>query len=98
MQQAIDCGDLDKQFQHQIGAIVFGFWSMHYGSLLLLNQSDIPLHDLGFSPVVEMLWKNTNIYLDGYQWRPLSTATDSSKLFEKISSALFDDEINLLKT
>jgi len=43
------------------------------------------------------LWQNSNIYLDGYQWQPLSTSADSKKLFNKISSALFDDEITLLK-
>ena len=92
VQEAIDCGDLDKKHQDHISTIVFGLWSMHYGALLL-DQSDIPLHKLGFSPVVKMLWHNTNIYLDGYQWQPLSTSTDSKKLFEKISSALFDDNI-----
>jgi len=97
VQEAIDCGDLDKKHQQDVSTIVFGCWSMHYGALLL-DKSDIPLHDLGFSPVVKMLWKNSNIYLDGYQWKPLSTATDSKKLFDKISAALFKDEIKLLKT
>ncbi len=96
VQEAIDCGDLDKKHQDHISTIVFGLWSMHYGALLL-DQSDIPLHKLGFSPVVKMLWHNTNIYLDGYQWQPLSTSTDSKKLFEKISSALFDDNIQYKK-
>lgn len=91
VQEAINCGDLDKKHQDHISTIVFGFWSMHYGSLQL-DQSDIPLHELGFSPVVKMLWHNANIYLDGYHWQPLSTASDSAKLFEKISSALFDDK------
>jgi len=96
VQEAIDCGDLDKKYQADVSTIVFGGWSMHYGALLL-GQSDIPLQDMGFSPVVDMLWQNANIYLDGYQWLPLSAATDTSSLFEKISSALFDDEVNLLK-
>jgi AcrR family transcriptional regulator len=96
VQEAIDCGDLAKEHQDNINTIVFGCWSMHYGALIL-DQSDIPLHDLGFNPVVNMLWKNANIYLDGYQWLPLSTTTDTQKLFEKISLALFDGEINLLK-
>lgn len=97
VQEAIDCGDLDKKHQDQVSTIVFGCWSMHYGALLL-DQSDIPLQELGFSPVVSMLWRNTNIYLDGYQWLPLSTTTNSTKLFEKISSALFKDEIKMLGT
>ena len=96
VQEAIDCGDLAKEHQDNINTIVFGCWSMHYGALIL-DQSDIPLHELGFNPVVNMLWKNANIYLDGYQWLPLSTTTDTKKLFEKISIALFDGEINLLK-
>ncbi len=90
VQDAIDCGDLDKTHQDHISTIVFGCWSMHYGALLL-DQSDIPLHDLGFSSVVKMLWHNANIYLDGYQWQPLSTTTDADELFKKISSALFDE-------
>jgi len=90
VQDAIDCGDLDKSHQEHISTIVFGCWSMHYGALLL-DQSDIPLDELGFNPVVKMLWHNTNIYLDGYNWLPLSTSTDSDELFKKISSALFDD-------
>jgi AcrR family transcriptional regulator len=96
VQEAIDSGDLDKKHQDHVGTIVFGCWSMHYGALLL-NQSDIPLHELGFNPVVKMLWHNTNVYLDGYQWHPLSTTTDTEKLFDKISSALFDDEVKMLQ-
>lgn len=96
VEDAIDRGDLDKKHQDVIDAIVFGSWSMHYGALLL-DQSDIPLHELGFNPVVNMLWKNSNIYLDGYQWQPLSTTIDTEKLFEEISLALFDGEITLLK-
>jgi len=96
VQQAIDCGDLGEGHQDNVNTIVFGCWSMHYGALLL-EQSDIPLHELGFNPVVNMLWKNANIYLDGYQWQPLSTESDSKILFEKISTALFDGEINTLK-
>jgi AcrR family transcriptional regulator len=96
VQQAIDCGDLDKRHQDNINTIVFGCWSMHYGALML-DHSDIPLHELGFNPVVTMLWESANIYLDGYQWLPLSTDIDTGQLFEKISSALYDGEINFLK-
>ena len=92
VQDAINCGDLVKKLQDHISTIVFGFWSMHYGAILL-DRSDIPLQELGFSPVVKMLWHNTNIYLYGYQWSPLSTTGDSGKLFKKISSALFADNI-----
>ncbi len=100
VQEAIDCGDLNKKYQNHVKTIVFGCWSMHYGALLL-NQSDIPFNELGFSPVVKMLWQNSNIYLDGYQWQPLShtpdNVIDNKALFEKISSAVFKDEVEQLK-
>jgi len=96
VQQAIDCDELDKKFQANISTIVFGGWSMHYGALLL-DQSDMPLQDMDFNPMIDMLWQNANILLDGYQWLPLSADTDTDKLFEKLSSALFDDETELLK-
>jgi len=97
VQEAIDNGDLDQKYQKDISTIVFGCWAMHYGALLL-DQSDMPLHELGFSPVVNMLWQNANVYLDGYQWQPLSTVTDSKKLFKKISSVLFKDEIQRMSS
>jgi len=90
--EAIECGDLDKKYKNDVYTIVFGIWSMHYGALLL-EQSTIPLHDLGFSPVVSMLWKNSNLYLDGYHWLSLSCDTDTEKLFKNISSFLFDGEL-----
>ena len=96
VQEAIDCGELNKKHQANVNTIVFGGWSQHYGALLL-DQSDIPLQEMGFDPVIDMVWQNANIFLDGYQWLPLSTDTDTNRLFEKISSALFDNEIKLLK-
>ena len=95
VQQAIDAGDLDTKYQEKISTIVFGCWSMHYGATLL-DQSDIPLNELGFSPVVKMLWSNTNIYLDGCQWLPLSTNMDTDRLFDQISSMLLGDESQYL--
>lgn len=92
VQLALDCGDLPDVHRDDVSTIVFGSWSMHYGALLL-DQSDIPLQQLGFNPVLKMLWKNTNRLLDGYQWQPLSTTVDSDRLFEKISSALLTDEL-----
>jgi len=95
VQQAIDAGDLDTKYQEKISTIVFGCWSMHYGATLL-DQSDIPLNELGFSPVVKMVWSNTNIYLDGCQWLPLSTNMDTDRLFDQISSMLLGDESQYL--
>lgn len=95
VQEALDCGDLNKKYQEHLNTIVFGCWSMHYGALLI-DQSDTPLNALGFNPVVKMLWHNSNILLDGYQWQPLSSTVSSKDLFEKISSTVFTGETKQL--
>jgi AcrR family transcriptional regulator len=97
---AIDCGDLPKDLAGIANNIVFGCWSMHYGALLL-DRSDIPLTDLGFDPTVQLLWLNTQKFLDGFGWLPLSSdnnnQADTDAMFKKLTSDLFADEINALK-
>ena len=105
--EAIECGDLPKDVAGVADSIVFGCWSMHYGALLL-DQSDIPLSELGFSSTVQLLWLNTQKFLDGFGWKPLSTdigaelssdtknQAGSDAIFEKLSYDLFKDEIDAL--
>jgi hypothetical protein len=90
--EAIEAGDIPKVDTHTADTIVFGFWSLLYGGMLLA-QSDIPLEDLGFSPVITLLWNNSQHLMDAYGWQPLSAGTDSNALFTKLCSALFAEEV-----
>ncbi|UCB55148.1 MAG: TetR/AcrR family transcriptional regulator [Thiotrichales bacterium] len=90
--EAIEAGDIARSENHTADAIVFGFWSMLYGGILLA-QSDIPLEDLGFSPVIMLLWNNSQRLMDAYDWQPLSKTTDTDALFKKLCSALFAEEM-----
>ena len=92
---AIQCGDLPKEVSDVADSIVLGYWSMHYGALLL-EQSDIPLEDLGFNPGVKMLWLNTQKFLDGYNWLPRNSDVENEAMFKKILSNLYANEINML--
>jgi AcrR family transcriptional regulator len=96
VEEAIACGDLAATSKTMADNIVFGCWSMHYGSMLLQN-SDIPLNELGFSPVLEMTWLNSQKLMDGFGWLPLSTELDSDTGFNKLMNELFAEEIALLK-
>jgi AcrR family transcriptional regulator len=91
VREAIASGDIPDD-AGSADEIVFGFWSMHYGALLLAF-SDIPLEQLGFSPAIHLLWKNSQKLLDAFGWRPLSQGIDTDALFEKLCSALFAEEI-----
>ena len=90
--EAIDNGDITSIDDHTADTIVFGFWSMLYGGMLL-SQSDIPLEDLGFSPVIAMLWQNSQRLLDAYGWQPPGKSTDTDALFSQLCSALFAEEV-----
>ena len=90
--EAIEAGDIPETNSHTADTIVFGFWSLFYGGMLL-GQSDIPLEDLGFSPFTTMLWNNSQRLMDAYAWQPLSTGTDTDVLFTKLCSALFAEEV-----
>ena len=92
VKEAIAAGDISSTENHTADTIVFGFWSMLYGGMLLA-QSDIPLEELGFSPAIIMLWNNSQHLMDAYDWQPLSTNTDSDALFAKLCSALFAEEV-----
>ena len=92
VKQAIEGGDIKSSDNAVAESIVFGCWSMHYGALLL-DQSDIPLYDLGFNPTVKLLWQNSQKFLDGFNWHPLSTDIDNNALFEKLCDDLFEEEI-----
>ena len=90
--EAIAAGDISSSENHAADSIVFGFWSMLYGGMLLA-QSDIPLEDLGFSPAINMLWRNSQHLLDAYGWQPLIGNTDIDALFNSLCAALFADEV-----
>ena len=93
--EAVECGDLPKEISPVANSIVFGIWAMFFGALLL-ERSDIPLEDLGFNPNVQLLWLNTQKFLDGYNWLPLSSDTDNEAMFNKITSDLYANEIEIL--
>ena len=90
--EAIAAGDISSTENHTADAIVFGFWSMLYGGILL-SQSDIPFVDLGFSPVIILLWNNSQRLMDAYGWEPLCKDHDTDALFSKLCSALYAEEI-----
>ena len=94
-QEAIDNGDIPAGKNVSADTIVFGMWSMLYGGMLLA-ESDIPLDDLGFSPVGKILWNNLQNLMDAYDWQPLCDDVDGDALYEKLSTELFSDEINEL--
>lgn len=88
VRDAIAQGDLELPPETTAETIVFGLWSMNFGAYSIITSSDslgqVGLHD----PELE-LWRNQNLLLDGYGWRPLSGDIDYLEIFERAKRDLF---------
>jgi AcrR family transcriptional regulator len=76
--------------------IVFGLWSMGYGSNLL-HLSGTDFEKLGLKSPLEIMWVNSNKLLDSYNWTPLSSEFDVNKMREKLLTELFHEEMKQLE-
>jgi len=93
---ALNDGDIPANESFVPDGIVFGLWSMGYGTDLL-HLSGIPFEQLGMLQPLDMMWVNSNKLLDSYNWKPLSTEFDINNMREKLTKELFPDEIIKLK-
>ena len=93
---ALKAGDIPADEEYIPDGIVFGLWTMGYGSNLL-HLSDIDFAELGMKQPLDMAWINSNKLLDSYNWKPLSTEFDINEMHEKISQQLFPQERQALQ-
>lgn len=91
VQDALSAGDIPADEAYIPDGIVFGLWTMGYGTNLL-HLSGIDFEKLGMQQPLEMMWINSNKLLDSYNWQPLSTEFDIHKMREKICQELFHKE------
>lgn len=94
---AIAAGDIDMHQSDAADGIVFGLWTMGYGSNLL-HLSGIPFDRLGMRQPLDIAWINSNKLLDSYNWKPLSTEIDIHSLRQTLCETLFSEELQLLRS
>ena len=92
---AFNAGDIPADEKFIPDGIVFGLWTMGYGTNLL-HLSGIDFDELGMKQPLDMMWVNSNKLLDSYNWKPLSTEFDVNKSREKICAELFQPELQQL--
>ncbi len=96
VRDALKNGDIPADEDFVPDGIVFGLWTMGYGSNLL-HLSGIPFNKLGMRQPLEAAWINSNKLLDSYNWKPLSSEMDIYALQQKIAEELFADELKELE-
>ena len=88
---AIAQGDLTMPEGVPVEAICFGLWSMTYGAYSLIRGKPDLAH-LGDVHPRELLRLNQNKFLDGFDWKPLSTEWDYAATRERVLDEVFPDE------
>ena len=72
--------------------LVFGCWSMAFGSASL-QFSDIPLEELGIHSPLQTAHIHARHMFDGYNWQPLSSDWDYAASKHDILSSIFAAEL-----
>ncbi len=97
VREAIRDGDIPADQPGLPDSIVFGLWTMGYGSNLL-HLTGIPFEQLGMRQPLDIVWINSHKLLDSYQWQPLSEHFDIQALQRKLTTELFADELQQLES
>lgn len=72
--------------------IVFGLWSLSVGGYSIITTSN-SLGELGMPDPFNMVRRNYHRFLDGVQWRPLSSEVDYDAVFDRVSREVFGNEL-----
>ncbi|MCW8955951.1 MAG: TetR/AcrR family transcriptional regulator [Gammaproteobacteria bacterium] len=87
--------ELPNEGSYTTNGIVFGLWSMGYGSNLL-SSSGIPFSQMNMCNPLDVMWDNSQRLLDSYQWQPLSSQFNITEKYQEICHQLFSEEMTLL--
>jgi AcrR family transcriptional regulator len=84
----VAAGDLTLPEGVRPEEVVFGVWSIYLGAQIITHTSDT-LHEIGIECPIRSLRTNQQRMLDGYGWRPLSTAFDYHAHMDRVKAELF---------
>lgn len=77
-------------------ALVFGLWSMTEGAYSIIATSDA-VTELGMSAPFLSIRHNTQVLLDGYGWKPMTSERDFQAEMEVLVRKIFPAEFAQLK-
>ncbi|MDF1742718.1 MAG: TetR/AcrR family transcriptional regulator [Gimesia sp.] len=97
VRDGIASGDLNLNDSATPEEIVFGLWSLSFGGYSIISTSN-SLQELGISEPFQMLRHNYSRFLDGIQWKPLSSEVDYDAVFERVSEEVFGNELQQITT
>ncbi|QDS97366.1 TetR/AcrR family transcriptional regulator [Adhaeretor mobilis] len=91
VRDALAHGDLTMPKNRAPEDLVFGLWSLNFGSYIIMASSN-SLGEVGIGDPVAALRDNQSFMLDGYGWRPFSHEADYPALMDRVRREVFSDE------
>jgi hypothetical protein len=87
IRDAVAVGDLSLPRTSGVEDIVYGLWSLVYGSLVI-EMTSPSLSDIGIGDARAALRRNCNAMLDGLGWQPLYEPAAYARWVESVREAL----------
>ncbi|WP_255210997.1 TetR/AcrR family transcriptional regulator [Methylogaea oryzae] len=90
--EAIAAGDLSLPRDMRPQDLVYGFWAVHYGELMMENYN-FGYGAMGIGNRESTVRTVLRALLDGLGWRPLSSQHDFAAVAERIGREVFPQEV-----
>ncbi len=93
VRDAVAAGDLTVPEHMSAEELVFGFWSLTYGSHALIASSP-SLSEVGVNDPVRSIRYHGWTLMNGYQWKPFISFDETESLMHQLGERIFGDEPN----
>jgi AcrR family transcriptional regulator len=91
VRDAVAVGDLELPEEMTAEELVFGFWSLTYGSHVLASSSP-SLPDIGINNPVRSIRYHGWTLMNGYNWKPLMNFQEVESLMNVLAERILHDE------
>ena len=92
IRDGIAAGDLELQSGCTPEGLTFGLWSMAVGARMLMVHG-VLMDKFGEEEPRVVLNQNYQLFIDGYNWRPLSMEWDYTRTIERVRQEVFAEDI-----
>ena len=92
VRDGVASGDLKLPKSLSPEEFVFGMWSMSLGAYSIVSNGR-GLDELGIENPLYSVRQNLFVFLDGVNWKPLSSKVDYEELFNNLQREIFAEEL-----
>ncbi|MEZ6135509.1 MAG: TetR/AcrR family transcriptional regulator [Pirellulaceae bacterium] len=86
---AVAAGDLTLPDNMTCEELVFGFWSLTYGSQVLIASSP-SLSEIGVADAVRSIRYHAWVLINGFKWRPHLSFPETERLLDSFATKILD--------